>query len=88
MNKESVPYRSLCTEYYELDKPSPPADALKCYLNYAKEARSLILWSKQAMLTLSFYSNALKNKNPPSFEGGFLSFRIALDPRKLSSPLP
>lgn len=43
MNKESVPYRSLCTEYYELDKPSPPADALKCYLNYAKEAEGSIL---------------------------------------------
>ena len=43
MNKESVPYRSLCTEYYELDKPSPPADALKCYLNYAKEAGGSIL---------------------------------------------
>lgn len=21
MNKESVPYKGLCTEYYELDKP-------------------------------------------------------------------
>lgn len=43
MNKESVPYKSLCTEFYELDKPNAPEDALKCYLNYAKEARGEIL---------------------------------------------
>lgn len=43
MNKESAPYKSLCTEYYELDKPIPPTDALKCYLNYAKEASGSIL---------------------------------------------
>lgn len=27
MNKESAAYKSLCTEYYELDKPAPPPDA-------------------------------------------------------------
>lgn len=43
MNKESAAYKSLCTEYYELDKPAPPPDALKCYLNYAKEAEGRIL---------------------------------------------
>ena len=43
MNKESVPYRALCTEYYELDKPSAPKDALECYLHYAKEANGPIL---------------------------------------------
>ena|ERR1700761_4870894 len=43
MNKESVPYRGLCTEYYELDKPNPPEDAFQCYLRYAKEAHDKIL---------------------------------------------
>ena len=27
MNKESVPYKVLCTEYYEWDKPYPQKDA-------------------------------------------------------------
>ncbi len=43
MNKESIPYRGLCTEYYELDKPTPPEDALQCYLRYAEEAHGKIL---------------------------------------------
>lgn len=43
MKKESLPYRTLCTEYYELDKPTAPEDALKCYLQYAKEAKGPIL---------------------------------------------
>lgn len=43
MNKESTPYRTLCTEYYELDKPHPPEDALQCYLHYAEEAKGPIL---------------------------------------------
>lgn len=43
MNKESAPYKSLCTEFYDLDKPDAPEDALKCYLNYAKEAHGDIL---------------------------------------------
>src|ERR1700722_11373646 len=43
MNKESVPYRALCTEYYELDKPKAPEDALQCYLQYAEEAQGKIL---------------------------------------------
>lgn len=43
MNKESVPYRALCTEYYELDKPNPPKDAFECYLRYAEEAQGKIL---------------------------------------------
>jgi SAM-dependent methyltransferase len=43
MSKESVPYRALCTEYYELDKPTAPKDALDCYLHYAKEADGPIL---------------------------------------------
>lgn len=41
--KESVPYRGLCTEYYELDKPNPPEDAFQCYLKYAEEANGKIL---------------------------------------------
>src|SRR3984957_1382505 len=43
MNKESIPYRTLCTEYYALDKPTAPEDALQCYLRYAKEAEGAIL---------------------------------------------
>jgi 2-polyprenyl-3-methyl-5-hydroxy-6-metoxy-1,4-benzoquinol methylase len=43
MAKESVPYRGLCTEFYELDKPSAPVDALGCYMYYAKEAQGKIL---------------------------------------------
>jgi len=43
MNKESIPYRALCTEYYELDKPKAPEDALQCYLRYAEEAQGPIL---------------------------------------------
>lgn len=33
MNKESIPYRALYTEYYEMDKPTAPKDALECYLH-------------------------------------------------------
>ena len=43
MNKESVPYKALCTEYYDLDKPTAPEDALQCYLSYAEEAQGPIL---------------------------------------------
>jgi len=43
MNKESIPYRALCTEYYDLDKPTAPEDALECYLQYAKGANGPIL---------------------------------------------
>lgn len=43
MQKESIPYGSLCAEYYELDKPHAPEDALQCYLHYAKEAQGPIL---------------------------------------------
>lgn len=43
MKKESIPYKALCTEYYELDKPHAPEDALRCYLKYAEEANGAIL---------------------------------------------
>ena len=43
MNRESDSYKELCTEYYDLDKPSAPEDALQCYLHYAKEANGPIL---------------------------------------------
>lgn len=43
MNKTSIPYQALCTEYYELDKPTPPDDAFQCYLRYAEDARGPIL---------------------------------------------
>ncbi|MEA0971753.1 Class I SAM-dependent methyltransferase [Candidatus Megaera venefica] len=39
----SAPYSALCTEYYQLDKPHAPKDALICYLNYADEAKGPIL---------------------------------------------
>ena len=43
MSKESDAYKALCTEFYDLDKPTPPEDALQCYLRCAKEAQGLIL---------------------------------------------
>ncbi len=43
MDKESGSYKGLCTEYYDLDKPTAPADALQCYLRYAEEANGPIL---------------------------------------------
>ncbi len=36
-------YQSLCTEYYELDKPHAPADALQFYLKFMKQAEQPIL---------------------------------------------
>lgn len=43
MNKQSIPYKALCTEYYELDKPFAPEDAFESYLRYAEEANGPIL---------------------------------------------
>lgn len=43
VNKGSIPYRALCSEYYELDKPDVPKDAFECYLRYIKEANGPIL---------------------------------------------
>jgi len=43
MNKQSIPYKALCTEYYELDKPTAPVDALESYLKYAEQAQGPIL---------------------------------------------
>jgi SAM-dependent methyltransferase len=43
MNRESTPYKALCTEFYELDKPHAPKKALEWYLEYAKEANGPIL---------------------------------------------
>jgi SAM-dependent methyltransferase len=42
-DRQSPSYRRLCTEYYELDKPQPPSDALSCYSRYAREAEGPIL---------------------------------------------
>lgn len=36
-------YNKLCTEFYDLDKPSEPADAFEFYLEYAKAAQGPIL---------------------------------------------
>jgi SAM-dependent methyltransferase len=36
-------YRSLCTQVYEIDKPTAPADALEFLLHYAREAKGPIL---------------------------------------------
>jgi len=43
MQLASIPYRNLCTQYYELDKPIVSSDALAHYLEYAKEAQGPIL---------------------------------------------
>lgn len=43
MNKESIAYKGLCTEFYDLDKPTPTEDALQCYLQYVNEAQGAIL---------------------------------------------
>jgi len=36
-------YMKLCTEFYDIDRPSAPADALDFYLHYAQQANSPIL---------------------------------------------
>jgi ubiquinone/menaquinone biosynthesis C-methylase UbiE len=36
-------YRKLCTEFYDIDKPTAPEDAFAFYLRYAKEANGPIL---------------------------------------------
>jgi ubiquinone/menaquinone biosynthesis C-methylase UbiE len=36
-------YKTLCTEFYDLDKPSVPADALAFYLRYVEKANGPIL---------------------------------------------
>jgi Methyltransferase domain len=41
--KISNAYKSLCTEYYEIDKPNPPKEALDCYLSYAADAKGQLL---------------------------------------------
>lgn len=35
-------YKSLCAQFYDLDKPTAPADALNFYLNYVKNANGPI----------------------------------------------
>ena len=36
-------YLSLCSQYYELDKPDAPHDALEFYLKYVKNTDGPIL---------------------------------------------
>src|SRR5262245_52521306 len=36
-------YKSLCTEFYDIDKPDPPDDAFSFYLHYAEKAKGPIL---------------------------------------------
>lgn len=43
MRNLSTPYHSLCTEFYALDKPKPPADGLAYYSHLAKKSRGPIL---------------------------------------------
>ena len=43
MKKELGSYKALCTEFYDLDRPTPSEDALQCYLHYAEEAKGQIL---------------------------------------------
>ena len=40
---ESIPYQRLCTEFYDLDKPSVPKEALQFYLSYARDANGPLL---------------------------------------------
>ncbi|CDR33629.1 class I SAM-dependent DNA methyltransferase [Criblamydia sequanensis] len=40
MNKT---YQSLCSQFYELDKPTVSDEILKCYLSYAKDLKGPIL---------------------------------------------
>ncbi len=39
----SAPYQALCTEFYELDKPTAPEDALNYYMRQVSEAKGPIL---------------------------------------------
>lgn len=39
----SAPYQELCTQFYDLDKPVAPADALAYYLHHAQESSGPIL---------------------------------------------
>lgn len=43
MRKTSEAYKSLCTEFYELDKPIASSDAINYYLRKAAEAKGKIL---------------------------------------------
>lgn len=44
MNKQSLDtYLTLCTEYYELDKPTVPENELNFYLKYVSETKDPIL---------------------------------------------
>lgn len=43
MNNKSTAYQGLCTEYYELDKPLPPTQALEYYRQEAHLAKGPIL---------------------------------------------
>jgi hypothetical protein len=36
-------YKKLCTEFYDIDKPHAPTDALEFYLGYAQKAKGSIL---------------------------------------------
>lgn len=36
-------YQNLCTEFYDLDKPTPPQDAFQFYLDYVEKAQGPIL---------------------------------------------
>jgi len=40
---ESLAYQSLCTQYYDLDKPDAPQDVLEYYAAYAEKAKGPIL---------------------------------------------
>ena len=42
--KQSIDtYLNLCSEYYDIDKPEAPVDALQFYLEYARQSKGLIL---------------------------------------------
>ncbi len=43
LNNYLTPYKALCTEYYDLDKPEPTKEALSFYIKYAENANGKIL---------------------------------------------
>jgi hypothetical protein len=36
-------YKTLCTEFYDIDKPNAPKEALNFYLHYVEQANGRIL---------------------------------------------
>jgi len=70
-------YGSLCTEFYDLDKPSAPADALAFYVERARKAGGRVLepmcGSGRFLLPMSLAGRGMMNQaaaRPASPAGG------------------